>query len=64
MILDALVIFAYFAVIIGIGLSQRSKSGSVEGFTLGTLVTFCVAACFRTSRRAQDGAAAREIELG
>ena len=32
---DALVIFAYFAVIIGIGLSQRSKSGSVEGFTLG-----------------------------
>ncbi len=35
MILDALVILAYFAVIIGIGLSQRSKSGSVEGFTLG-----------------------------
>ena len=33
--LDALVILAYFAVIIGIGLSQRSKSGSVEGFTLG-----------------------------
>ncbi len=32
--------------------------------TLGTLVTFCVAACFRTSRHAQDGAAAREIELG
>lgn len=35
MILDALVIIAYFAAIIGIGLSQRSKSGSVEGFTLG-----------------------------
>ncbi|MDB6140824.1 MAG: sss: transporter solute:sodium symporter (sss) family [Verrucomicrobiaceae bacterium] len=33
--LDAIVILAYFAVIIGIGLSQRSKSGSVEGFTLG-----------------------------
>ena len=33
--LDAVVILAYFAVIIGIGLSQRSKSGSVEGFTLG-----------------------------
>ena len=33
--IDALVIFAYFAIIIGIGLSQRSKSGSVEGFTLG-----------------------------
>ena len=33
--LDALVILAYFATIIGIGLSQRSKSGSVEGFTLG-----------------------------
>ena len=33
--IDALVILAYFAVIIGIGLSQRSKSGSVEGFTLG-----------------------------
>ncbi len=32
---DALVILAYFAIIIGIGLSQRSKSGSVEGFTLG-----------------------------
>ena len=35
MFFDALVILAYFAVIIGIGLSQRSKSGSVEGFTLG-----------------------------
>ncbi len=34
-VLDALVILTYFAVIIGIGLSQRSKSGSVEGFTLG-----------------------------
>ena len=33
--IDALVILAYFAIIIGIGLSQRSKSGSVEGFTLG-----------------------------
>ena len=33
--LDALVLVAYFAIIIGIGLSQRSKSGSVEGFTLG-----------------------------
>ena len=32
---DALVILGYFALIIGIGLSQRSKSGSVEGFTLG-----------------------------
>lgn len=34
-IIDALVILAYFGVILGIGLSQRSKSGSVEGFTLG-----------------------------
>ena len=33
--LDALVLVAYFAVIMGIGLSQRSKSGSVEGFALG-----------------------------
>ncbi|MDB6117666.1 MAG: Sodium:proline symporter, partial [Verrucomicrobiaceae bacterium] len=33
--LDAVVILAYFAAIIGIGLSQRSKSDSVEGFTLG-----------------------------
>ena len=32
---DAIVILGYFALIIGIGLSQRSKSGSVEGFTLG-----------------------------
>jgi len=35
MLLDAFVIIAYFAIIIGIGLSQRSKSDSVEGFTLG-----------------------------
>ena len=34
-LLDTLVILAYFGVILGIGLSQRSKSGSVEGFTLG-----------------------------
>lgn len=34
-LLDAIVILAYFGIIIGIGLSQRSKSGSVEGFTLG-----------------------------
>lgn len=34
-LLDALVLLAYFAIIIGIGLSQRSKSGSVEGFALG-----------------------------
>ena len=33
--LDAVVLVAYFAIIIGIGLSQRSKSGSVEGFALG-----------------------------
>lgn len=33
--LDLLVIIVYFAVIMGIGLSQRSKSGSVEGFALG-----------------------------
>jgi SSS family transporter len=33
--LDVLVLLAYFGVIIGIGLSQRSKSGSVEGFALG-----------------------------
>jgi SSS family transporter len=32
---DAIVIFAYFALILGIGLSQRSKSGSMEGFALG-----------------------------
>jgi SSS family transporter len=32
---DVLVILAYFGIIMTIGLSQRSKSGSVEGFTLG-----------------------------
>lgn len=32
--------------------------------TLGTLVTFVIAACFRTSQHAQDGAAAKELELG
>ena len=32
---DLLVIVLYFALILGIGLSQRSKSGSVEGFALG-----------------------------
>ena len=32
---DALVLFAYFAVIMGIGLSQRGKSRSMEGFALG-----------------------------
>ena len=35
MLIDAAVVVAYFVVIIGIGLSQRSKSGSVEGFALG-----------------------------
>jgi SSS family solute:Na+ symporter len=33
--IDALVLLAYFAVIFTIGFSQRSKSGSVEGFALG-----------------------------
>ncbi|HEV7868697.1 MAG TPA: hypothetical protein VGO90_13505, partial [Chthoniobacteraceae bacterium] len=33
--LDVTVLVTYFVVIIGIGLSQRSKSGSVEGFALG-----------------------------
>jgi solute:Na+ symporter, SSS family len=32
---DVLVLLAYFGIIMSIGLSQRSKSGSVEGFTLG-----------------------------
>src|SRR6187397_1161034 len=32
---DLLVLILYFAIILSIGLSQRSKSGSVEGFTLG-----------------------------
>ena len=36
---DLIVIVVYFAVILGIGLSQRSKSGSVEGFTLGNRET-------------------------
>lgn len=34
-LLDVLVILAYFGIILGIGLSQRNRSGSVEGFTLG-----------------------------
>jgi len=34
-ITDCLVVGLYFALIVGIGLSQRSKSGSVEGYTLG-----------------------------
>jgi SSS family transporter len=33
--IDGLVIGAYFALILGIGLAQRKKSGSVEGFALG-----------------------------
>jgi SSS family transporter len=33
--LDGAVLVIYFAIIVGIGLSQRSKSGSVEGFALG-----------------------------
>jgi solute:Na+ symporter, SSS family len=32
---DLIVILAYFALIMGIGLSQRSRSGSMEGFALG-----------------------------
>jgi SSS family transporter len=35
LILDVLVLLVYFGAIIGVGLSQRSKSGSVEGFALG-----------------------------
>lgn len=34
-LIDAIVLIAYFGIILGIGLSQRSKSDSVEGFTLG-----------------------------
>jgi len=34
-LIDALVLLAYFGLILGIGLSQRAKSASVEGFTLG-----------------------------
>ena len=33
--IDVLVLLAYFGAIIGVGLSQRSKSGSIEGFSLG-----------------------------
>jgi SSS family transporter len=33
--LDAVVLLAYFGVIVGIGLSQRKKNDSVEGYTLG-----------------------------
>jgi len=33
--IDGLVVLAYFGLIMGIGLSQRSKSGSMEGFALG-----------------------------
>lgn len=33
--LDALVLVGYFALILWIGLSQRNKSGSMEGFALG-----------------------------
>jgi SSS family transporter len=33
--IDGLVLLAYFALVMGIGLSQRSKSNSVEGFALG-----------------------------
>jgi SSS family solute:Na+ symporter len=35
LLLDVFVLLAYFGAIIGIGLAQRSKSDSVEGFTLG-----------------------------
>jgi SSS family transporter len=35
LLLDAVVLFAYFGLIMWIGLSQRSKSGSMEGFALG-----------------------------
>lgn len=34
-LIDGLVVLAYFVVILTIGLSQRSKSGSIEGFALG-----------------------------
>lgn len=34
-LLDVVVLLAYFATIMAIGLSQRSKSGSVHGFALG-----------------------------
>ena len=32
---DIIVLLLYFALVLGIGLSQRSKSGSMEGFALG-----------------------------
>jgi Na+/proline symporter len=32
--IDALVLVVYFALVFGIGLSQRKKSGSLEGFAL------------------------------
>jgi solute:Na+ symporter, SSS family len=35
LLLDAVVLFAYFGLILWIGLSQRNKSGSMEGFALG-----------------------------
>jgi solute:Na+ symporter, SSS family len=34
-LLDIFVLLLYFGVIMGVGLAQRSKSGSVEGFALG-----------------------------
>lgn len=34
-VIDSVVLLAYFAVIVTIGLSQRKKSDSVEGYTLG-----------------------------
>ncbi len=34
-IADIAVLLLYFAIVMGIGLSQRSKSGSMEGFALG-----------------------------
>jgi Na+/proline symporter len=33
--LDIVVLLAYFALVLGIGFAQRSKSGSMEGFALG-----------------------------
>jgi solute:Na+ symporter, SSS family len=35
LLIDVLVLLGYFAIIMSIGLAQRSKSGSVEGFALG-----------------------------
>jgi SSS family transporter len=34
-LIDSIVVLAYFALILGIGLSQRKKSNSMEGFALG-----------------------------